>query len=186
MSQVGGEELRRRLRQLEAQIEQVARSVEPGVCDAVREIVQSIMDFHGAGLARIMDIISHAGESGRVIREACGRDSLAGSLLLLYGLHPLDLESRVRLALDGLASLLRSHGCELELLRTSEKAVVLQLMGTAALPPGLRVALEQALHDVAPEVASIEIGSPLACASSMVPLPLVGATPAATDGGPRP
>jgi hypothetical protein len=174
MSQVGGAELRRRLRQLEAQLEDLARSVEPAVCDAVREMVQTILDFHGAGLARVMEIISQAGDPGGRIREACGRDGLAGSLLLLYGLHPLNLESRIRLALDGLAPLLRSHGCHLELLGASESAVVLRLIGTAELFPGLRAALEQALHDVAPEIASIEIESGLAGADSLIPLPLVG------------
>jgi hypothetical protein len=174
MSQLGGEELRRRLRQLEAQIEGLARSVEPAVCDTVREMVQTILDFHGAGLSRVMEIISQAGDPGRAIREACGRDGLAGSLLLLYGLHPLDLESRVRLALDGLAPVLRSHGCDVDLLGATEKAIVLRLVGTANLPPGLKSSLEQALHDVAPEVTSIEIESALAGADSLIPLPLVG------------
>ena len=36
-----------------------------------------------------------AGEAGAAVLDACARDDVVGGLLLLHGLHPLDLEARV-------------------------------------------------------------------------------------------
>ena len=55
------------------------------------------------------------------------RDELVGSLLLLYGLHPLDLETRVRQALEKVQPTLRSRGGSAELLELTEGAVRVRL-----------------------------------------------------------
>ena len=59
-----------------------------------REIVQAVLDLHGAGLERILGHLADAGDRRRVL-DACARDEVVGGLLLLHGLHPLDLEERV-------------------------------------------------------------------------------------------
>ena len=47
---------------------------------------------------------------------------MVGGLLMLHGLHPLDLETRVRQALDQVRPYLRSHGGNVELLGVSDGA----------------------------------------------------------------
>src|SRR5262249_12629100 len=51
------------------------------------ELLQTVLDFHGAGLDRMMEITSAAGESGWTIIDEFGRDPLVSNLLLLHGLH---------------------------------------------------------------------------------------------------
>jgi hypothetical protein len=119
----------------------------------------------------MLELIAHAGEPGRAILEACGQDGLAGSLLLLYGLHPLGTETRVRQALTGLRPHLLIHGYDVGLHTHSGSAVRLRVRRTAVggeplvdaphdrspLAPTIRAALEEAVRDAAPEVDVIEI-----------------------------
>jgi hypothetical protein len=65
-------------------------------------LVQSLMELYGAGLDRITEIVARKGEAGREILDELGRDELVGNLLAANGLHPLDLETRVRRALEKL------------------------------------------------------------------------------------
>ena len=57
--------------------------------------MQSLMDLHGAALEKALDIVAEAGEPGMSIIDRLGRDPLVSSVLILYGLHPEDLETRV-------------------------------------------------------------------------------------------
>ena len=59
-----------------------------------KELMESLMELHGAGFDRILEIAAAAGNNDLI--EAFARDNLVGSLLVLYGLHPDDFETRVR------------------------------------------------------------------------------------------
>jgi hypothetical protein len=59
------------------------------------------MELHGAGMERVLEVISRSGEASSGILESLSRDPLVGSLLILHGLHPVDLETRVQRALEG-------------------------------------------------------------------------------------
>ena len=74
-----------RIEELIGKIETVA---DPETRAVAVELVQSLMEFHGAGLERMMEIVADSGEPGNAVFESFARDSLVGSLLLLYGLHP--------------------------------------------------------------------------------------------------
>ena len=94
--------------------------------------------------------------------EQFGDDELVGSLLLLYGLHPVDLETRVRQALDKTRPYLRSHGGNVELAGVDPTGVVrLRLQGSCHGCPSsamtLKLAIEKAIHEAAPDVAGIEV-----------------------------
>ena len=73
--------------------------------DEVREtahaFAQGIADMHGEGLARIFASLSR--EDG----ERLAQDGVVASLMLLHGLYPVDLETRVREALDEVSALPR-------------------------------------------------------------------------------
>jgi Fe-S cluster biogenesis protein NfuA len=108
-----------------------------------------------------MNIVFEAGEPGRAIIDNLGRDDLVGSLLLLYGLHPLDLESRVIQALEKLRPYMRSHGGSVELLSINDGAVRLRLEGSSngcgSSGQTLKAAIEEAIYDAAPDITALEI-----------------------------
>jgi hypothetical protein len=128
-----------RIQRIEELLQQIESSADPGTRAGVRELVEAILEYHGAGLGRILEI---AGESGA--REFA-RDPLVASLLLLYGLHPEDFETRVRRAVDALPGVL--------LLGADEGIVRLRATSSDT----SREAVEQALYSAAPEITVIDI-----------------------------
>jgi Fe-S cluster biogenesis protein NfuA len=129
------------------------------------ELVRVVTDLYGAGLERLLEI---AHDSGRLDEELLGllvRDELVASLLLVHGLHPEDVRTRVEKALDAVRPYLGSHGGDVELLEvTDEGAVHLRLLGSCDGCPSSSVTLELAVQDAieaaAPEVVAIEVDSP--------------------------
>ena len=155
-----------RLQQLERRIQELDSGAGPGERDRLHELIQTVLEWHGAALARLLELISHAGESGRQILEDAGQDELVGSLLLLHGLHAQDLESRVGQALDQVRPFLHSQGADVELTAIAEDAVRLRLQPSGGSYPAtvqtLRAAIEEAICAAAPDVYHVEVvdGSP--------------------------
>jgi hypothetical protein len=132
-----------------------------------RSLIEAVLEFHGAGLERIMDIVYESGEAGKIAIRRMGGDGLVSSLLILHGLHPDDMETRVQHALG------KMHG-NAELLGIFEGAVRVRLTGSDC---GLRESVEAALRDAIPDAAEIVIEESLP-SNGFVPLHLVGmATP---------
>jgi Fe-S cluster biogenesis protein NfuA/nitrite reductase/ring-hydroxylating ferredoxin subunit len=149
-----------RMQQVEGLIRKMENLPDPEARAAAVELVQSLMDFHGAGLARLMEIVAEAGEAGYAIFDRFAVDDLVGSLLLLYGLHPVTLEERVRQALDKVRPYLDSHGGNVELIGITDGVVRLRLQGSCKSCPSssmtLKLAIEEAIYAAAPDVATIE------------------------------
>jgi Fe-S cluster biogenesis protein NfuA len=152
---------------LEEQIElittlvaQIERSSDPAAQSAAREMVQALLDLHTAGFARMLELIGQSGD-GRAIFEACLEDDLVGHLLLLHGLHPEDLDTRVRRALDQVRPYLQSHGGDVELLEIVDGTVELRLQGSCHGCPSslatLQSTIERAIYEAAPDVAGIQV-----------------------------
>src|SRR5207244_3464059 len=88
-------DFQRRVQRLEGLTDDFERCPDPAVRARARELVQTILELHRVGLARIFAHLAGAGEPGRALVDMLARDELVASLLLLYGLHPLDFEARV-------------------------------------------------------------------------------------------
>src|SRR5580698_695004 len=93
-------DFQKRLESIEYLLGTIDKAADPNLRATVQQIVQLIMDLHGAGVERMLELIRAAGDSGTSIVARLGRDELVGSLLVLYGLHPLSLEERVAQAID--------------------------------------------------------------------------------------
>jgi hypothetical protein len=145
-----------RIEQIESLIRRIEASADLDTMAVVRELVESILEFHGAGLERAVDIVRRSSGGDAVVREIA-RDALTGSLLLLYGLHPEDFETRVRRAIDAIPGVLL----------TGLSDGVVRLRATS--PETSREAVEQILYSSAPEVEGVEIEG-LRPASGFVPL----------------
>ena len=120
-------------------IEGLIRTIEnlpdPAARASALALVQALMEFHGAGLERMMEIIADSGESGYAVFDKFGTDDLVGNVLLLYGLHPLPLETRVTQALDKVRPYLDSHGGNVELLGIADGVVRLRMQGSCKTCP---------------------------------------------------
>jgi Fe-S cluster biogenesis protein NfuA/nitrite reductase/ring-hydroxylating ferredoxin subunit len=149
-----------RMQQVEGLIRKIENVPDAEARASALELVQSLMDFHGAGLDRLMEIVAEAGEAGYAIFDNFARDDLVGSLLLLYGLHPVPLEMRVTQALDKVRPYLDSHGGNVELLGITGDVVRLRLQGSCKSCPSssmtLKLAIEEAIYAAAPDVVAIE------------------------------
>jgi Fe-S cluster biogenesis protein NfuA len=155
------DDFRDRIGRIETLIEEIERFADPAAQAKTREIVQVLLEFHGAGLARLVGHVAEAGTPGRSILEAFERDDLVANLLLLHGLHPQDLGERVARALDQVRPRLRSHGGDVELLGIEGGVVRLRMRGSCHGCPSstatLRQTIETAIYEAAPDVEAVEV-----------------------------
>jgi Fe-S cluster biogenesis protein NfuA len=153
-------DLPQRLQQMAADVYALEQSCETEGSNRTRELLQTVLDFHRAGLAHLLDLIHREGEVGCKIVEKVAQDALVGNLLLLHGLHPTDVETRTTEALERVRPFLHSQGAEVELMAIADDAVRLQLHqdgnGYPASLPMLRAAIEEAIATAAPDVRRIE------------------------------
>ncbi|MGH7170797.1 MAG: NifU family protein [Gemmataceae bacterium] len=153
-------EFQTRMRRLEELLQEVEHSAPPALRERIRELVQTLLDLHGAGLEKILEGVA-AEEKGQTVIDALARDDLVGGLLLLHGLHPLDLETRVRQALDQVRPALRGHGGDVELLEVRDGVVRLRLQGNCHGCPSssatMRQTVEEAIVGKAPDAIAVEV-----------------------------
>ncbi|WP_427174282.1 NifU family protein [Arthrobacter sp. 92] len=162
----------------------------PVARDRAEELVRQVTDLYGAGLERILQVLDGEGALTSSTLAALTSDPLVSGLLVIHGLHPLDLPARVAGALDSVRPYLGSHGGDVELLGISEEGVVrLRLLGSCQGCPSssvtLKLAVEDAIETAAPEVTGIEVQEAApATAPALIP---VGALRSRLDGaGPSP
>ena len=130
--------------------------------ERAEELVRQVTGLYGAGIERMLGVLADVGRLDDDTLRALVADDLISSLLLIHGLHPHDVETRVAAALDSVRPYLGSHGGDVELLEISPEGVVrLRLLGTCDGCPSssvtLKFAVEEAIETAAPEVTSIEV-----------------------------
>jgi Fe-S cluster biogenesis protein NfuA len=152
------------------------RCADPATRSASRELVGTLLDLHAAGLARIIELVAGSGDAGDAIVQALAGDSLVASLLLLHGLHPVDLKSRVDTALEGVRKRL-GPDVGLELVDLEAETLRLRLSGGAGGCPSsaaaMKKSVEDAVLDVAPDLAGIEFVEATATPSGLYSLPVI-------------
>jgi len=174
------DESRQQAQSIENLISRLESVSDPGAKAAAQELVQALMEFHGAGLERWLDIIRESGDPGRAIIDRLGRDELVRSLLLLYGLHPVDLRTRVEQALDGMRGSLQPSGARAELISIDEEGAVtvhFQAKSSGCGGSSLKASLEAALHEAAPDASSIHITDTSTQSSGIAFVPLANLLP---------
>ena len=163
-------ELRGQMQRLESLLSDIDDRADPATKAQVREIVQSLMDFHGAALGKMVNAMASNQEQGPAILKKLAGDELVSSALLLYGLHPLDLDERVKNALEKVRPYLRSHGGGVDLLSIADGAVHLRMQGSCHGCPSsaitIKTAIETAIYEAAPDVAAIVVEGAAEPASS--------------------
>jgi Fe-S cluster biogenesis protein NfuA len=156
-----GEEFQEQIRQLGKLVAQFDELPNSAAKSASRELVQLLMDVHGRGLERAMEIVFDAGNFAPGIIDKLGQDPIVGNLLLLYSLHPDELETRVQKAVERMRPRLRKLSCTVELEHVHESSVCVRLTtsghscGSSA--GDIRSIVEDGMYEFAPDVTSLEI-----------------------------
>lgn len=154
-------EFRARVQRIGGLVQEVEAIADPAARASTRILVQSLMELHGAALERALELVAEAGEAGMGIIDRLGRDPLVSSVLVLYGLHPEDVDSRVQRALERVKPQLRKQGCEVETLELREGVVRLRVQtgehtcGSTA--KTAQATLEDAVYEAAPDLVSLSI-----------------------------
>ena len=132
---------------------------DPAARAAAKELVQLLMDMHGSGLERILETIFRSGESGARLIDELGQDPLVSSLLVLYGLHPDDLQTRVERKLKQIVSKLHKMGAAANLIAVHEGNVRVRVVvhghSCGSTTSAVRAAVEDAIYEAAPDLNSL-------------------------------
>jgi Fe-S cluster biogenesis protein NfuA len=183
MNQRLDDQIRDKMQELNELISHFEETADPAAQAAMKQIVQTLLEFHAAGIGQIMRRIQETDPQGQKTIESLIGDKLVSSLLLLHDLHPEDLPTRVQRALDRAQPYLASHGGHVDLVSVNGDGIVrIRLEGSCHGCPSSRVTLqstlEQEIYDAAPEVTSIVVEGlveePPPVLAGFVPLDHVG------------
>jgi Fe-S cluster biogenesis protein NfuA/nitrite reductase/ring-hydroxylating ferredoxin subunit len=147
-----------RLQKLLAEVEALPY---PGARKLIQDCMESVLGFYGAGLKRILQVVSEDGPEGRKVFRDLIRDDVVKGLLLIHDLHPLNLEARLLEALDKVRPYLQSHGGNVELISLENDVARLRLQGTcqscASSSVTLELAIRNAIEQACPDLVHFEV-----------------------------
>ncbi|GGS03093.1 thioredoxin [Streptomyces humidus] len=140
-------------RRVEEVLDRLAGS-DPAAAAAAEELVRSLMDFYGSGLARVLHLLSDA--PGDPLAVLLG-DELVASLLVLHDLHPEDRDTRIARALGSV----REHALDVVDFDEESGALTLRAGESSGCGCGsgasAREAARAALACFAPEVTAVDV-----------------------------
>ena len=133
----------------------------PGARELIHECMEAVLGFYGAGLKRVLQVVSEDGAEGRKVYRDLIHDDVVKGLLLIHDLHPLNLEARLLEALDKVRPYLKSHGGNVELISLENDVARLRLQGTcqscASSSVTLELAIRHAIEQACPDLAHFEV-----------------------------
>jgi hypothetical protein len=145
-----------RVEELLAELQSVP---DPTVHERAEALVSLLVEFYGAGLGRILDLVGREPSGDSIVRRLA-QDDLLASLFILHGIHPVPVGDRVHEALQGVRPQL--GGTRVALMGIDDDGVVhceLSVGGCGSAPLDVaQAALEKAILDVAPEIVAVRVG----------------------------
>jgi Fe-S cluster biogenesis protein NfuA len=149
---------------IETLVDELGALADPRARQAGDELVQALMQFYGAGLARVLEIVDdEPADAARRMFARFADDPLVASLLVLHDLHPDDVETRVGRAIERVRPELDVNGAELTLVEVRDGVARLRLEGKGdgnghgSFAKTTRRSLERAIGAAAPEIARVEV-----------------------------
>ncbi|HZC35811.1 MAG TPA: NifU family protein [Chthoniobacterales bacterium] len=142
-------------------LERIEALPYPGTKELMQECMEAVLAFYGQGLSRILQVVGDAGPDGHRVYQDLIHDDVIQGLLLIHDLHPLDLETRLRGALDKVRPYLRRHGGNVELISLENDVARLRLQGTckscASSSVTLELAIRHAIEQACPDLVHFEV-----------------------------
>ena len=153
------------VQKVSARVEELLEALNSGgfgaAAPAAEELVGLLVGLYGDGLAQIVTVLAAQGQAGAAMLEKLADDPLVESLLLLHGLHPLDVDARIQRALDRVRPYLGSHAGGVEYLGVFDSVAKLRLEGSCHGCPSstvtVQLAITGAIQDAAPEVSEVVV-----------------------------
>lgn len=147
-----------------AEIEGLIREIRAGADAQVgaqaQELVRLLLALYGEGLAAMLDIVRTERGGSNAILERFASDPLVASLLVLHDVHPHPLDVRVERAVVALTPHLPA-GTHVTLVSADVDSVRVAVQRTSASAgqsgETLRLAIERAIREAAPEVSAIHV-----------------------------
>lgn len=147
-------------RRVEEVLERLAATSDESARAGAEELVRVLMDFYGAGLARIVRLLDAPATGSPTGSALAGllADELVSSLLVLHDLHPEDTATRIARALDTVGD------PAWEVVGFDDATATLRLRssggagcGCASTSAAAQQAIEDAIACFAPEVTAVEV-----------------------------
>ncbi len=173
-------EFEQKVRRISGLVHELESISDPAARASARELMQLLLDLHAQGIDRMLDIVAQDHEHGQPIIDNFGADPLVSSLLVLYGLHPLDLESRVGRAVEKVRPKVFKHGGEIQSFSVNDGAVRVHLQlsghGCGSTAATLRTLVEDAIYEDAPDMTGLMLEGleEKTSSSGFVPLDRIG------------
>jgi Fe-S cluster biogenesis protein NfuA/nitrite reductase/ring-hydroxylating ferredoxin subunit len=158
----------RRIEEIVARIDEMPN---PAARTLMQECLQAMLGFYGNGLERILAVARQSGPGGEKVLADLVGDTVVSGLLLIHGLHPRDLATRLNEALAKVRPYMESHGGNVELLGLENDFARLRLQGSCQSCPSSSVTLElavrSAIEEACPDLAGFHVeGLPVASAAA--------------------
>jgi Fe-S cluster biogenesis protein NfuA len=155
-------EVENHIESIDKMVRALEEAKDPALRANAKELVQALMSLHGACLERMLEVVGQSGECGKFIIDTFARDEVVKSVLLLYGLHPVDIKTRVLEALEKTRSSMRSHTWTISFVGIDDSGTVTLRMegkseGCGSSASALKQAVEQAIYEAAPDISGITI-----------------------------
>lgn len=156
---------------------------DPAARSAARELAQAVIGLHGLGLSDLLAIVQEAGtQSADTLLPKFAANPRVRGLLLLHDLHPEDLATRARKAVERLHPHLGVQGVRADFAGVEDKVVRINVSasGQKSQRPSaaeLRREIEGAVLEMAPDAEDLIIdGLETTGAASEVYVPLSAIT----------
>jgi hypothetical protein len=130
-------------REAGARIDALLAAVGPAARERAEDLLREVTDLYGEGLERLLDLLHEHGALTDEVATALAADDLVAGLLLVHGLHPYDVPTRI---------VRRLHGTGVELVEVTAAGLCRLRAPHGHPPPGLAEAVEA----VAPEITGVE------------------------------
>ena len=173
MNEQGEAALDRQMLRVEELVDTLEKLGNPVARATVQELMKTLLALHRNGLERVLEIIHGTVDSVETL-AVLGSDNIVSNLLLLHGLHPVNVEVRLQQAIDQIGPMIRGHGGELEIVGVVGNKVRVRLLGKCSLSAeALEHLLEEAVNTYAPDIQIIELEDQSRSQVIRIPLPLV-------------
>ncbi len=163
MSHNGNSDLNRQGRRIQELVEKIESLATPDARAMLQECLESVLGFYGHGLERILEVVKR---NDRKAYDALLDDGPVRGLLLIHGLHPVDLTTRLNQALEKVRPYMKSHGGNVELIGLEDDVAKLRLQGHCESCPSSTVTLElavrEAIEEACPDLLGFEVENALA------------------------
>ena len=167
------QQVRRLVATAEQHLADIEALADPKARFTATQAVQLLLDLYGEGLARLVGLLQEAGADE--LLETCADDELLSHLLLLHGLHPIPVTTRIERSLAAIGDTLQKQGAEVTFVGIEAGVAQFRLLGRASgcSVASLQQMVETAVLQAAPDLEGIQLQTPGSVnggTSTMIPL----------------